>query len=118
MTGPDQPPAPPGQPVAIWHHRPDGQARATVVTQAASRLAHRALARLIAAAVLGDADANVTVEHVVTLPPDTTLLPIGHTPLDLNQEALEEAGEQPPEVADPATATVRVMSYAGSNSPC
>jgi hypothetical protein len=110
VTGPDTPPAPPGVPVAIWHHRPDGRARATALTPAASRLPHRALARLIAAGVLGDADAKVTVEHVVTLPPDITLLPAGHTPLDLDPEALEEAGEQAPEVADPATGAVRVMS--------
>lgn len=110
MTGPDQVPAPPGVAVAIWHHRPDGRARATALTEAASRLPHRALARLIAAGVLGDMDAAVTVEHVVTLPPDTTLLPAVHTPLDLDQEALEEAGEQTPEVADPSTGTVRAMS--------
>lgn len=110
MTGPDRSPAPPGLPVAIWHHRPDGRARATALTEAASQLPHRALARLIAAGVLGDADAKVTVEHVVTLPPDTTLLLAGHTPLDLDQETREEAGQQAPEVADPATGTVRVMS--------
>jgi hypothetical protein len=110
VIGPDQLPTPPGLPVAIWHHRPDGRARATALTEAASRLPHRALARLIAAGVLGDTEAKVTVEHVVTLPPDTRLLPAGHTPLDLDQEALEEAGEQAPEVADPATGTVRVLS--------
>lgn len=116
--GPDQVPAPPGVAVAIWHHRPDGRARATALSEAASRLPLRALARLIAAGVLGDMDATVTVEHVVTLPPDALLLPAGHTPLDLDQEALQEAGEQAPEVADPATGTVREITYAGSNSPC
>ena len=53
MTGPDRPPAPPGLPVAIWHYRPDGRARATALTEAASELPHRALARLIAAGVAG-----------------------------------------------------------------
>ena len=110
MTGTGTPLTPPGLPVAIWHQRPDGRARATALTQAASQLAHPALARLIAAGVLGDADAKITVDHIVTLPPDTALLPADHTPLDLDQEALDEAGEPVPEVADPATGTVRVMS--------
>jgi hypothetical protein len=110
MTGANLQPAPPGRAVAIWHRRPDGRARATALTQAASRLPHAALARLIAARVLGDADARVTIDHVVTLPPDTAVLPAGQAPLEVDEEALEDLSEQVPEVADPATGAVRVMA--------
>jgi hypothetical protein len=109
VTGADRPPAAPGRPVVIWHHQPGGRARATALTHAASTLARPVLARLIATRVLGDPDASVTIDHVLTRPPGSPVLPAGQEPLDTDETA-EEPGEPVPEVADPATGTVRQMS--------
>jgi hypothetical protein len=100
----------PRRPVAIWHQFPDGPARATAIAENASTLPHPALARLIARRILGDENASVVVDQVVILPPDTAILPAGQTLLDLDEQAHEHAGEPVPEVADPATGTVQVMS--------
>jgi len=110
VTGTGQRGAPPHRPVAIWHRPPHGPARATTLTEPVSTLPRAALARLIARRVLGDPDARVVIDHVVTLPPDSPVLPADQEPLDLGEHALDEAGEQVPEVADPATGTVRVLS--------
>jgi hypothetical protein len=110
VTGTDQHGAPPRRPVAIWHQHPRGPARATALTEPVSTLPRAALARLIAQRVLGDPDARVVIDHVVTLPPDTPMLPADQEPLDLGEHELDEAGEQVPEVADPAAGTVRVLS--------
>lgn len=110
MNGNHEPTAPAWRPVAIWHQIPDGPARATALTETARTLPHPALARLIARRILDDDTASVMVDQVVTLPPDPAILPAGQVPLDLDEEALEHAGEQVPEVADPATGTVRVLS--------
>jgi hypothetical protein len=109
MTGTDQPPAPEARPVAIWHQPPDGPARATALTDPARALPPAALARLIAHRILGEPDAPIMIDHVVTLPPDTPVLADGQRPLDVDEEE-PEAGEQIPQVADPATGTVRVLS--------
>lgn len=109
MTGAEQHDAPRRRPVAIWH-RPDGPARATALTEPVSVLPRAALARLIARRVLGDPDARVVIDHVVTLPSDNPVLPADQAPLDLDDQVPPEAGEPIPEVADPGTGTVRVLS--------
>lgn len=109
MTGTDQHAAAPRRPVAIWHQPPRGPARATALTEPVSTLPRAVLARLIARRILQDPDARVVIDHVVTLPPDA-LLPASQVTLDLGDEEPQEAGEPIPEVADPATGTVRVLS--------
>jgi hypothetical protein len=49
------------------------------------------------------------IDHVVALPPNAPVLTDGQPPLDLDEEE-PEAGEPIPQVADPATGTVRVLS--------
>ena len=110
MNSADWHDAPPRRPVAIWHQHPHGPARATALTEPVSVLPRAALARLIARRVLGDPDARVVIDHVVTLPSDNPVLPADQAPLDLDDEVPQEAGEPIPEVADPATGTVRVLS--------
>lgn len=110
MTGTDHHGTPPRRPVAIWHQPPHGPARATALTEPASTLPRAVLAHLIARRILQDPDARVVIDHVVTLPPHDALLAAGQVPLDLDDEEPQEAGEPIPEVADPATGTVRVLS--------
>lgn len=110
MTGTDQQSAVPRRPVAIWHQPPHGPARATALTEPASTLPRAVLAHLIARRILNDPDAPVVIDHIVTLPPHTAVLPPGQAPLELDDEQPQESGEPIPEVADPATGTVRVLS--------